>query len=162
MLLVLNFFFFSIPFRQEQHLEFRAFKYNLKSSTTLGTGGISQPPWGRWRLSLCGVHLVKVQDVRLCIPEFCGAAMEGCAKGVLLSRVSPASCQSWAKSKLCVQVGGDRPAALCCSLSRRHETRGASVPGSTWAPTVARSPYGTGQEIGEQKPRNSCVEIKTV
>lgn len=121
MLLIGNFFFLSIPFRQEQHLE--PFKYNLKSSTTLGTGGISQPPWGRWWMNLCGVHLVEVHHVRLCTPELRAAAMEGCAKGVL-SRVSPASCQSWAKRELCERVAGGRPAALCCSLFWRHETWG--------------------------------------
>lgn len=76
MLLIRNFFFLSIPFRQEQHLE--PFKYNLKSSTTLGTGVISQPPWGRWWQNLCGIHLAEVQHVRLCTPELRAAAMEGC------------------------------------------------------------------------------------
>lgn len=92
MLLIRNFFFLFIPFRQEEHLE--PFKYNLKCSTTLGTGGISQPPWGRCWLNLCGIHLVEGQHLRLCAPEFHAAAMEGCAKGELLSRLSPASCQS--------------------------------------------------------------------
>lgn len=57
MLLILNFFFQSIPFRQKQYLE--PSKYNLRSSTTLGSGGISQTPWGRWWLNLCGIHLVE-------------------------------------------------------------------------------------------------------
>ncbi|KAF2984695.1 hypothetical protein EK904_012412 [Melospiza melodia maxima] len=65
----------SSAFKQEQHLE--PFKYNLKSSTTVGTGGISQPPWGRWWLNVCGIHLAEVQHVRLCTPELRAAAVEG-------------------------------------------------------------------------------------